>query len=133
MTDGASNTLLLSECARRPKFFRFNTEYTKNKGNDPAKPLDVNKGGGWAAKENAIEVSGATADGTVEVGTGGTKRSGGPLAVNATNEKNVYAMHTGGANAAFLDGSVRFLSDRLDIKVLAALATRANGEVVPNY
>jgi len=47
-----------------------------------------------------------------------------------TNEKSIYSVHTGGANAAFLDGSVRFLSDNLDIKVLAAIATRGNGDIV---
>ncbi len=37
----------------------------------------------------------------------------------------------GGFNAAFADGSVRFLSDMLDAEVLKALLTIAGGEVVP--
>ena len=41
--------------------------------------------------------------------------------------------HVGGVNAAFADGSVRFISENIDPKVLEALATKAGGEVVPNF
>ena len=38
--------------------------------------------------------------------------------------------HPGGANFAFADGSVRFLSDRTPLPILQALCTRRSGEVV---
>ncbi|MCR9199597.1 MAG: DUF1559 domain-containing protein [Planctomycetaceae bacterium] len=41
--------------------------------------------------------------------------------------------HPGGVNAGFADGSVRFISENIDPKVLEALATKAGGEVVPNF
>lgn len=41
--------------------------------------------------------------------------------------------HPGGVNAGFADGSVRFISENIDPKVLEALATKAGGEAVPNF
>ncbi len=41
--------------------------------------------------------------------------------------------HTGGVNAAFADGSVRFLSENIDDEVLEALATMHGGEVVGDF
>jgi prepilin-type processing-associated H-X9-DG protein len=38
--------------------------------------------------------------------------------------------HTGGVNAALADGSVRFVTDSIDLATWRALGTRANGEAV---
>lgn len=132
ITDGTSQTLLLSECAARPQFLRLRREFVKFKDNNPSKGIETNKGGGWASKENALEIHGSQADGTVEMKIGKDERKGGPYAVNVTNEKNIYSFHPSGANAVFADGSVRFLSHRSPIQLIAALATRAGGESVPN-
>ena len=53
----------------------------------------------------------------------------GPCAINCTNDHEVYSFHPGGANAVFVDGSVHFLSARMDMRGFARLATRAGGEV----
>jgi prepilin-type processing-associated H-X9-DG protein len=59
----------------------------------------------------------------------------GPYHFQAGDRKNpcdtfhFWSFHTGGANFAFADGSVRFLSYSAD-GILPALATRAGGEAV---
>jgi len=55
----------------------------------------------------------------------------GPCTVNCNNTSGIYAFHSGGANAAMVDGSVRFLREGLSGNVLFALVSRAGGEIVP--
>jgi prepilin-type processing-associated H-X9-DG protein len=50
--------------------------------------------------------------------------------MNCSNDNEVYSFHPGGANALVADGSVRFLRESINIRTLAALATRAGGETV---
>ena len=38
--------------------------------------------------------------------------------------------HPGGFNVSFADGTVRFISNRIDLKTFRALITRAAGEVI---
>jgi prepilin-type processing-associated H-X9-DG protein len=42
-----------------------------------------------------------------------------------------YGFHPGGANFAFGDGSVRFISETVPIREFARLVTRAGSEVSP--
>lgn len=52
-------------------------------------------------------------------------------AVNCSNDDEIYAFHTGGANLARCDGSVSFFSESVSFEVVGALITRNNGEVIP--
>jgi prepilin-type processing-associated H-X9-DG protein len=45
-------------------------------------------------------------------------------------QKGIGSLYEVGFNAAFCDGSVRFISRSIDPKTLAALFTRAGGEAV---
>jgi prepilin-type N-terminal cleavage/methylation domain-containing protein/prepilin-type processing-associated H-X9-DG protein len=45
-------------------------------------------------------------------------------------DNEICSKHPGGANGTFCDGSVRFLSEKMTKKVLAAIITRAGGERV---
>jgi prepilin-type N-terminal cleavage/methylation domain-containing protein/prepilin-type processing-associated H-X9-DG protein len=54
----------------------------------------------------------------------------GPTGARYSRLRAFGSGHPGGANFAFADGSVRFLSDQTDLATLQALSTRAGGEVV---
>jgi prepilin-type N-terminal cleavage/methylation domain-containing protein len=109
-TDGASNTLLLVECAGRNDLWQMGV-------------LVGDQGGGaWAKPGHGVTIWGFNP---------ATKSGPGTCAINCTNAQEVYSFHTGGAHAAMGDGSVHFLRATLDINVLVALATRAGGEVIP--
>ncbi len=48
-------------------------------------------------------------------------------------EIGVRSYHVGGAQFALADGSVRFMSENMDLKTYQALATRQGGEVVGEF
>jgi prepilin-type N-terminal cleavage/methylation domain-containing protein/prepilin-type processing-associated H-X9-DG protein len=110
ITDGTSNTILLAEDAGRPQFWL----------GGQAVPGQEVTGGPWDHYKGSILLRGST-DSTGQLGQ---------CALNCTNDREVYAFHPGGANALFADGSVHFLQKGMDIRVMAALITRAGGEVV---
>ncbi|AWM38537.1 hypothetical protein GobsT_32910 [Gemmata obscuriglobus] len=124
MTDGLSNTAMVSECANRQQLWKRRTQVTDTVAeNNPCGaggPGCVN-GGIWADWNKNMRIDGATADGNAS--------NGGACAVNCTNQWEVYSTHTGGANCLFGDGSVRFLKASLTYPTLAAMITRAGGEV----
>ena len=49
---------------------------------------------------------------------------------NPCSNNHFYSMHTGGANFAFGDGSVKFIAYAVNFQVMEALSTYAGGEVV---
>jgi prepilin-type N-terminal cleavage/methylation domain-containing protein/prepilin-type processing-associated H-X9-DG protein len=113
ITDGTSTTILLTEDAGRPALWQA--------GRQIAGSEQAVKGGAWAGPNNGFIVTGSTPDGT---------SSPGPCPMNCTNDAEIYSFHPGGANAVFADGSVHFLQASMSLRVLAALVTRAGGEVV---
>src|SRR5262245_11949695 len=110
ITDGASQTILATECAGRPELWRAGRPV----------PEIYAFGGVW--------VGGTLTFGQGSSGDGATKP--GPCAINCTNEQEVYSFHPIGANAVFSDGSGHFLKADIDIRIFARLVTRAGGEVV---
>jgi prepilin-type N-terminal cleavage/methylation domain-containing protein len=111
ITDGTSNTILIAECAGRPRQWRVGQ----------AGPDQLIVGGPWNGPVAPLIVQGASFDGTKHLG---------PCALNCTNDGELYSFHPGGASTVFADGAVHFLRAGLDIRILARLITRAGGEVV---
>jgi prepilin-type N-terminal cleavage/methylation domain-containing protein/prepilin-type processing-associated H-X9-DG protein len=109
ISDGTSNTILHAEIAGRPQVWRAGR---------PA-PGELIHGAPWASRN--VIWSTAPDRGTPPW----------PCAINCTNQYEICSFHPGGANAVFADGSVHFLKAGMSIRVLAALVTRAGGEVAP--
>jgi prepilin-type N-terminal cleavage/methylation domain-containing protein/prepilin-type processing-associated H-X9-DG protein len=98
-------------------------------------PSNTASGGGWgngstgnrASNQNTIRYEINRTTGWPAGGDCGTlgvcPRSGANIPLNSA--------HPGGVNAAFADGSVRFLNDTTPLDVLARLATRDDGQSAP--
>ena len=54
----------------------------------------------------------------------------GPCAINCANGHEVYRFHTSGANMVFADARVQFVRETIPIMTMAALVTRAGGEII---
>jgi prepilin-type processing-associated H-X9-DG protein/prepilin-type N-terminal cleavage/methylation domain-containing protein len=109
ITDGTSNTLMVTESAGRPQLWHTGRLVKGGKAPNSA----------WANPQRQIRLTGSTPDGL---------STPGPCALNCTNDGEVYSFHPGGANGLFADGSVRFLHAGMSLNILAALVSRAGGE-----
>ena len=115
--DGTTNTTMYSEASGRQ------LQYYADRAGVPYDNTSIT-GPIWADSDNRITVTGTDPTGTTNFGTG-------PCAMNCNNlQGDVYSFHIGGANIAFADGSVRFVSESIPIASLAALVTKAGGEIV---
>jgi len=145
MTDGTSNTMMVSECS--------NYFYAADRTKQPATlrtsygPSGVN-GGAWnglgiettngsqtaAQNVTTINVLGNTAPYTgginsaVDEGSSPTNgNDGGACSIP------LCSPHPGGVLAVMGDGSVQFLSETVANRVLVSLANRQDGTVIPEY
>jgi len=114
--DGTSSTILVFEQAGRP------AQWCNGKLIAGINEVNGAWWGAWAAF-NGPEVQGYDDSCTQSIGT---------CAVNCNNGRGLYAFHPGGANVLMADGSVHLLQTSTSLNVLYALATLANGEVIPN-
>lgn len=107
--DGTSNTILLCESAGRPQYYvggKLDASISRNDG-------------GWGHHENDYGLDGAISKTDAS--------SPGNCVINCHNNNETYAFHTGGANHAFVDGSVRFVKDSISPQAYAALMTAQGG------
>ncbi|MBM4091140.1 MAG: DUF1559 domain-containing protein [Planctomycetes bacterium] len=112
LTDGLSNTMWIFECAGRPQQYLAGYQ---------AGSLRNISGAGWANRHNEFITHGFNLAGTA---------SPGPYPVNVTNNNEIYSFHPTGASGVAGDGSVRFISEAVEIRVVGRLLTRDAGEIV---
>lgn len=108
VTDGLSNTIFYVECAGRPDSYVMGKQTGSNNVGASA----------WADSENEIGLDGCNNGSTPGI-----------QAINCTNSGEVYAFHSGGANIGLCDGSVRFVSQSVSIRIFAAMVTAKAGEI----
>jgi prepilin-type processing-associated H-X9-DG protein len=114
ITDGLSKTILILERAGLPDHY-FNSGRTVEP-HDPPQFRTWGNVGLWAISAerlmNHLE-----------------SRTGVPI-VGGDNLHGLYSFHPGGAQVALADGSVQFIRDTIDTKLMFALVTRIGGETV---
>jgi prepilin-type N-terminal cleavage/methylation domain-containing protein len=127
LSDGTSNTILISELASRNTLYRGRTPVS-NPADPEAAVHRLVSGGGWGDtfKENWVE--GRAFDGT-------NAGDGGLCAVNCSNYRGagLYSWHPSSAHITLADGSTRSLSENVDAFVLAGLITALKGEVIGEF
>ncbi len=119
---------LLVECAGRPRLYQNGrwipdgaTPKTWSGSSSVTRSFPT--GGVWPSHNKGFLIDGAQADGNTAIRPGN-------CSINCSNDNEVYAFHTGGAEALMADGSIRFISASLPIEQLVALASRNGSEVI---
>ena len=128
ISDGTSNSFLVYESGGRPKHyisgkvigeadssFVCQNTYVKN---------GITAGAAWADPGGGSPVHGFNKNGTI---------CSEACVINCTNNQEAYSFHSGGMNASFADGSVRYINENISIITFAALVTMAGGEVISDY
>jgi prepilin-type processing-associated H-X9-DG protein len=130
ITDGTSSTILVGECAGREDVWRGRQRYAALADRTSSNCARA-QGGAWATNDNVYAIGNGLNPwcGSVNPIIGPMPT---PMKINASNESGYlyYSFHTGGASFCFADGSVRFLTESIDLFTLASLTTRRGGEVV---
>jgi prepilin-type processing-associated H-X9-DG protein len=128
VTDGMSNTILMSESGGKPVGYNRKRQVYKSEVN--GLPVDgsiepvSSAGGAWGDMFCYAALAGGKCDDSGQrLGT---------CMINATSNNEIYSWHTGGANALFGDGSVRMLKEGISPSALIAFVTRSGGEVTPS-
>jgi prepilin-type N-terminal cleavage/methylation domain-containing protein/prepilin-type processing-associated H-X9-DG protein len=127
VTDGLSNTIMMPEIAGRPFLWQAGRKITGIQ-------TYHNGSGGWndATCSNAA-LNGSPGDGSYATNPCTAQICAKPsvrtCVVNCSNDLGIYAFHSGVANVGMGDGSVRVIQQSASVFTVAAMVTRANGEV----
>jgi prepilin-type N-terminal cleavage/methylation domain-containing protein/prepilin-type processing-associated H-X9-DG protein len=119
ITDGLSNTIMLAEAGARPQNWRLGV-----------RQADVTyMNGAWAHSGNDIAVDGSNASGSTLSSVADVPNA---CRINCSNQGEIYAFHSGGANVCMGDGSVRFLPVSISLRTLMSLCARGDGKPLGN-
>ena len=121
ISDGTSCTLLLIEQAGRPNVWR-NGKKTDGEGQFGMSP---NARGAWAGWGSI-----AFGPGFADTGESPGKGDATDCTVNCNNWFGIYGFHAAGANVLMCDGSVRFVTPKLDPLTLVYLTIRDDGHLI---
>ena len=126
VADGTSNTIALAEVAGNPQWYT-NGRFYQDRA--PAGTI-------WSDHRTFMILDGCDPSSDATAGdsaaTTTANAPGRTASMNCTNNDEINSFHPGGANFLIGDGSVRFMSQSATLGVIAAMVTRANGEVVPS-
>lgn len=114
--DATSNTIWMAEQAGRPNYYVGNQLQASN-----TSMVNPKFWGAWSSYQS-VTAQGWKGD--------NPPTAGGVKAMNWSNSQGVYSFHTGGAFFGFCDGSVRFLTESIDMKILFANWTRDGNETI---
>jgi prepilin-type N-terminal cleavage/methylation domain-containing protein/prepilin-type processing-associated H-X9-DG protein len=129
VSDGISNTILIGEDAGREDVWRGRTLSPANASRTDANCARA-RGGAWATNDNSYAIGQRI--NWCDRDLTGTDAIPGEMKINNSNEWGhlYYSFHPGGAQFAFADGSVHYISDKIPLWVLASLTTRSGGEAM---
>jgi prepilin-type N-terminal cleavage/methylation domain-containing protein/prepilin-type processing-associated H-X9-DG protein len=131
ITDGSSNTVVVGECGGGPDLYVSGhvlfSAYTNWDANYPNNSGMYTSGNAWADGNNGNQwIAGSPFDGGASTGD----PTHGPCVMNCVNVQQFFSFHTGGANFAFGDGHVQFISQSIDPKTLVLLISPNDGYVI---
>ncbi|VTS05401.1 DUF1559 domain-containing protein [Tuwongella immobilis] len=134
ITDGTSNTLMVTESAGRPQIYRRGQPF----GTVPTAKVNA---GGWCRPASDYTLNTSSADGVTPFTgacvincTNGFNYTSYPDPVFGTEgSSETYSFHTGVAVSLLGDGSVRSISASISPINYARIITRSGGEVTPEF
>jgi prepilin-type N-terminal cleavage/methylation domain-containing protein/prepilin-type processing-associated H-X9-DG protein len=126
ITDGTSNSAMIGEMTARPiGYNHFRQVYQDTlHGNTTIDGIIApapGGGGAWADPFSYAHLHGASLQGT---------RGAGYYLINASTDNELYSFHPGGVNMLFADGSVHFLKETIDRRIIVYLVCRADGSII---